>query len=235
MEHKIINDWADLCKLLAEYDPRHQAGFIFRGVRKASYELIPGIGRKGNLRDGHILSTPTYRNYLVDDEVSLLSRFKLAARPFTTVAPGEDLEWMAIAQHHSLHTRLLDWSESPLVAAFFAAEQPSEKEDVAIYAAPKPPPIGEESPFHIQDVKLYRPAHLSARISAQSALFTVHPKPNEPWNPPELIKYTIPYGQCLLIKRRLMHAGISRAALFPDIDGLAQTLNWRYKWNWGLD
>jgi hypothetical protein len=33
---------------------------------------------------------------------------------------------MAVAQHHGIPTRLLDWSLDPMVAAYFAAESPSD-------------------------------------------------------------------------------------------------------------
>lgn len=235
MEKKHISSWRDLCGLFDEYDPRYSQKYIFRGVGKVYHELIPGVGREGNLRDGTRLSEPTYRNYNIDDEIKLFTRFKLAARPFVQPPPYDELEWMAIAQHHSLTTRLLDWCESPLVAAFFATEQARQKEDVAIYAAPKPPPITSGSPFEIDEVKLYRPPHLSPRITAQGGLFTVHHNPPTAWKPEGLNQFVIPFGICLQIKRRLMLAGISRASLFPDLDGLAQMLSWRYKWNWGLD
>lgn len=38
--------------------------------------------------------------------------------------PPELYEALAIAQHHGVPTRLLDFSYDPLVAAFFAAENP---------------------------------------------------------------------------------------------------------------
>ena len=37
--------------------------------------------------------------------------------------PRDTVEWMALMQHHGAPTRLLDWSTSPYVAAFFALEE----------------------------------------------------------------------------------------------------------------
>lgn len=39
---------------------------------------------------------------------------------------GDLLSLLAIAQHYGVHTRLLDWSDRPLVAAFFAAKGAAE-------------------------------------------------------------------------------------------------------------
>lgn len=50
----------------------------------------------------------------------MLDAFKRRARPYIDQIPQNDFEWMFVAQHHGLPTRLLDWSTSPLVALYFA-------------------------------------------------------------------------------------------------------------------
>ena len=96
-------------------------GSMFRGVKDAKYQLVPKIGRIPRLFD-------------VDKnlEQNIFTLFKQGAVPYLNPKPVDNWEWLALAQHHGVPTRLLDWTENPLVAAFFAVEGSSSTEG-AIY------------------------------------------------------------------------------------------------------
>lgn len=59
-------------------------------------------------------------------ERALVNRFKQNAGSFLSNPPtdAEEWEWMFIMRHHGAPSRLLDWSESPLVGLYFAAQEP---------------------------------------------------------------------------------------------------------------
>src|SRR4051812_21887549 len=123
-----IEGWSDLTALMEEHS---DGTWIFRGVRSVEHELIPKIGRPYWRRNGF---TDRVRPFNPEEEKTLLDAFRKQARPYITYPPDRDIEWLAIAQHHGLPTRLLDWSESILVAVYFAVENGGVGGPVAVYA-----------------------------------------------------------------------------------------------------
>lgn len=83
----------------------HRSHFAFRGLSDATYDLKTSLMRLG--QDYHKL------------EGHLLRNFKKYAQA-NSVQNDSVWNWLSLAQHHGLPTRLLDWTYSPYVALHFA-------------------------------------------------------------------------------------------------------------------
>jgi hypothetical protein len=220
-----ISSWGELTALLPTLA---QHKWLFRGESECDRELKAKAGRVGK----H-LGAERKIPFDPKHEAAILALFKRQARPYLNHTPANDLEWLAVAQHHGMHTRLLDWSESLLVAAYFAAKKAGVEGHALIYGVCDIPEVRaaeEKAPFGLKRVALYRPPHIAPRIPAQSSVFTVHPDPTVALTTPNLKKWVVADSACMQIKRMLDFCAINESTLFPDLDGLARHLGWRYKW-----
>jgi hypothetical protein len=110
-----ITSWNDLNDQLyanswQESLKRFRSTAVFRGLPNAAYPLMTSLMRLGG-------------NY-PHLETHLLRTFRRYAHRYA--APGDSVwNWLAVAQHHGLPTRLLDWTYSPYVGLHFATDDPN--------------------------------------------------------------------------------------------------------------
>jgi FRG domain len=212
----------------------------WRGHAKADWRLQAQVHRRDPKRQygetmliGHFVSRAPSRSH----------------RP----CPAADdwLRWLFLAQHYGLPTRLLDWTENPLIAAYFAVREHPVDEDGCIWALW---PTGLNRTFNAADglvqIRDRRVAEIAEsaftgresseeilaidgqeidpRMLAQMSRFTLHSRRTALESAQEneiwLRQYMIPKNAKAKIRAQLSALGIRRLNVFPDLENLAGEL-----------
>ena len=231
---------------------------LFVDVGKGFGDVLPWW--RGQLNLSWNLVAGVYRKKIVGPETSLNVLYVSKAGSRYNNCPADDdfWGWLFLMQHYGLPTRLLDWSWSPLVALFFAVDNPShDQSDAAIWAI-RPAHLnldqGEPDGIWVASKadfsRLASEAFVQSRTPrdtrtlavatnesdprhlVQQSAFTIHgdgtPINELPGAESFLTRIRIPADTKADFRLALQLLGISRASLFPDLQNLARDLESQY-------
>jgi hypothetical protein len=204
--------------------------FLFRGQLRKD-KLLPKVFREDIDIDPKTLDT----------EKGMLNEFERRGRPLLEIEPQSKYEWLALAQHHGIPTRLLDWTSSALAALWFTVSDDRRDmggvdNDGAVWALKFTKkdvkrPSKNENPFKREKTKVFRPTHIEKRFVAQGGWFTIHsnlrPLNEQKGLKMKLTKIIIPRILFGKIRFLLNICGMNQVTLFPDFGGLCKHIAWQ--------
>lgn len=241
MEEYYLNEPPEYVESIAEFQEwclREGPGrWIYRGQSDVTWKAMCKLDR-------HPQGWGERSRTLAERE--MLEAFKTRALPYLSNIPASDWHWLALAQHYGLPTRLVDWTENPLVALYFAVNSLEDRDGGLIGMAIRGGAITAASrsdPFSSDKIELFEPPHLDTRIVVQRSIFTAEPEMARDEDgyilDEDKAKHlnTFVSGQRVVnvlsrskkkIQLQLERLGISEEALFPGLESIARNLARRY-------
>ncbi len=240
----MFREVTSLHQLIAAIDAAHaslESQPWWRGHSCSNWDLVPKVFRRADFG-------PKY-----ETNIALKFVQKAQTRHPKCPDPSNRHEWLFLMQHYGLPTRLLDWSESPLIAAYFAVSlSEHEEEDGAIWAL-NPFLMGKvlagtqglSDPRHSRVKTLIDKvfesgdatddyaigvvtSEVDPRMMMQQAAMVVHgsPRPlnNYPTMEPLLKKIVVKASAKKEVRLWLERMGIRERTVFPDLAHLAADL-----------
>jgi hypothetical protein len=223
-----FDSWRDFKRdIVAELFPgesQHRRGvYLFRGMQSPRWRLEPSFDRAFG-------DVPAAERPALFD--ALLATFRADCRDFGVPADvcDDDHRLIALGQHHGLPTRLLDWTISPYVAAWFAyadaLDLGATDSHVVVWALDLRSVLWKDENVEI----IWAPSHYNARARNQFGCFTLSRGPHAcledlvadgPGDDVALIRVYLPAADTHPALADLDLMGINALRLFPDLGGVA--------------
>jgi hypothetical protein len=254
---RVFKSWPTLRSHYQDRPRSDWHGWAFRGMKSSEWVLTSSLERA--VVDRFQFGWLKMESY----ETRTLRAFQRQAQNHINPVPPIDdrIQWAALMQHHGAPTRLLDWTYSFYVAAYFAIEDAAPDDECAVWAINTgwlnkrlkqmyPDCRAKDSHAHLWSksprpgIFPANPFVLNQRLTLQQGCFMAVGDVSEDFgsnyqhmDPPAtkapLEKWTLRSDKSNLRNAfaDLHRMNVSRATLFPGLDGFARSLNALLPWS----